>query len=59
MSIEILPVNKRGRTSTRNCRQCGAHFPGQHWQRWCRVCWSWRMVGWHIQAAQRALKVRQ
>jgi hypothetical protein len=56
MTLLILP-EKRGRV--RNCHLCGSHFHGHRWQRWCRVCFRWRMVGWHIQAAQRALRARQ
>ena len=52
MTVEILPANKRSRT----CQQCRAHFLGHQWQRFCRVCWSWRMIGWHVTGAARALR---
>jgi hypothetical protein len=40
----------------RTCCQCGSHFRGEAWKRLCLTCWRWRMIGWHIMAAQRALK---
>lgn len=38
------------------CSSCGSHFRGLSWQRYCPTCWRWRMIGWHIAAAQRALE---
>lgn len=38
------------------CVGCGSHFRGLPWQQYCRTCWRWRMVGWHLAAAHRALE---
>lgn len=46
---------KRSDLTVRRCVECRSHFEGFSWQRWCGTCWRWRMVTWHIAAAQRAL----
>ena len=39
----------------RRCIQCG--YRCEHWQRFCRQCWRWRMALWHLSRGARARRV--